>query len=147
MKLLKRIMTPSDLRACLGMVGILSAIAAGMGSYGCDPCERASVVISQGEDLLPDAQLRLTQAAAIIAAMPASKAKDRAIAAIDDASESLEAARETLKLARTSCASPDLASIFAAFARAWELLRPFVGGTGAAVGYVPDPEAYSVGRQ
>ncbi len=110
-----------------------------------NPCVITMQVVDQGEALVPEAQNQLTQAAAVINALPDGAAKKTAVDAITKAAKGLHAAKETLKHARAICAAPNLAEVFRAFADGWTALKPYIGNTGGAGGYVPDPKAYEVG--
>jgi len=139
-------MNLTDVRTCIGMVGILAAIVCGMFTKGCDPCESTVAAIKHGEVLIPEAQARLDHAAMLIDAMPESEGRRKAANAIASAQMGLDAAKSTLEYARKSCQSPSLPEVFRMFSVAWDILKPFIGNTGG-VGYVPDPQAYRVGRQ
>jgi len=110
-----------------------------------DACDIAKPLIERGEAMLPEANTAIAQASAMVSTMPDGTAKTRALEALRDASMGLRIAQELLDGAREQCNTPDLAAVFRAFATAWDVLRPFVGNTGGAGGYVPDPKAYTVG--
>jgi len=148
MREVRQIVRPMSV-TLLAPVIVLAMLTAPVALPSCslftNACDIAIPLIERGEAMLPEANTAIVQASAMVDTMPDGTAKTKALAALQDASMGLRIAQQLLDDARAQCNTPDLAAIFRTFAAAWDALKPFVGNTGGAGGYVPDPKAYTVG--
>lgn len=110
-------------------------------------CATALPLLSQGNALINDAQDALMQASIAVAAIQDDNVRDRAESAIAEARSGLRVAESMLHSASEACTSPDLPTIFRAFASAWDIVRSYLsthGGLGGPT--VADPKAYLLTR-
>lgn len=104
-------------------------------------CEKAMPVISKGQVYVDDAGIALDQAAAAIALMQLTdEQKKAANYAIDKCRVALRAADQLMGTAADACSSPDIASAFDTFIKAWNALEPLLVRPGS-VGATPGQQA------
>ena len=127
---LSRLMTPSDARTCIGMAGILGAVAAGMAVQGCthvhDACTQTAAERASAAVLVSDAAARLDEAEAVVVKIANPDVRSKAAVALAAARAGLDAARSTLAGVGHVCEAFDVQSAFADFVAAWKALAPFL---------------------
>lgn len=141
---IKRLLTPSDARACIAGAGILGALAAGMAAQGCGG------VCDQIEANVPTINARLADAQRAISEVEKSGVRDRlsgdALEAFDEgmqlAHDGYDLAVQSNALASEACS--DSRNYIDMIVRGWTLVRPFLallGGTGTP--QIADPIVWS----
>jgi len=127
---LSRLMRPSHAKACVGMAGILGAIAMGMAHQGCaafqNTCAETAATRASAAVLVDDASARLVEAEAIIVKISNTDIRDKALVALAGARAGLDAARSSLAGVKNACEAVDITAAFADFVAAWKVLAPYL---------------------
>lgn len=149
---LRRLMTPSDLRTCIGGAGILGAIAAGMTAQGCsvlsDPCGSVLPVVTTTQAQLADVQRAISEVeqSGIRDVVPEAH-RTKFDDALADVRHGYSIAVQSLALAADACSEPDLRGALKLIVDGWEVVRSFValvGGEGTP--WIADPLVYTGAR-
>lgn len=140
LNLFSRLMTPSDVRTCIGMAGILGAIACGMAAQGCSAvCEQMTAQAPAVNAKLADAQSALAQVESSgIRSQLSGGALAKFDAAMKKAQDAIVLANQAIALGQQACKDPS--PYLAQFVAAWDVIRGFlalVGGHGTPV--IADP--------